>query len=267
MPYRRAHWWLLALLPAIVVAFWPNYFGRLRNAELALHAHGLTASCWVILTWLQSWSAATRRFALHRASGLATFVIVPAFVAAGALAVIDMSRRFVAQADPFNGTFGARLALEDMIAVVVFAVLTTMAIAKRRDLRFHAGAMLATILLVLSPILGRLLQHVPFFPAGFAPALHVSDLFAAVVALELARRDRRAALPFVIAAIANLAQSLLFETVARTAAWEDATRRIAAVDALPVVLGAAAVGAGLMWWAWVRGPARRSAAAGTPAAA
>ena len=93
MPYRHAHWWLSALFPLIGVAFWPGYWGRLGTAPFALHAHGLTATAWLLLLTVQSWSIHARKPAWHRATGLATFVVLPMFAAAGPLALQGMADR------------------------------------------------------------------------------------------------------------------------------------------------------------------------------
>ena len=49
MPFKHAHWLVVALLPVIALAFWPAYFGNLRGASVAFHAHGLSASAWILL--------------------------------------------------------------------------------------------------------------------------------------------------------------------------------------------------------------------------
>jgi hypothetical protein len=43
VPYRNAHWAALAMLPVIVLAFWPVYLAQLRDAPIVLHAHGMIA--------------------------------------------------------------------------------------------------------------------------------------------------------------------------------------------------------------------------------
>src|SRR5689334_3909366 len=92
MPYRYAHHaLLLGLLPITLFAFWPAYFGRLGQAPFAFHAHGLTATAWILLVMAQSWSIHARRFALHRQLGQLLFVAVPLFVAGGAIAVQSMA--------------------------------------------------------------------------------------------------------------------------------------------------------------------------------
>ena len=43
MPYRHAHWWVLALATLIVFAFWPSYFSPAARVTPALHAHAAAA--------------------------------------------------------------------------------------------------------------------------------------------------------------------------------------------------------------------------------
>ncbi|MBJ7440621.1 MAG: hypothetical protein JHD35_16560 [Sphingopyxis sp.] len=54
MPLRRAHYLVLAMVLATVVAFWPTYFAVLRTARTELHLHGVTATAWMLLLALQS---------------------------------------------------------------------------------------------------------------------------------------------------------------------------------------------------------------------
>src|SRR3569623_1355774 len=166
MPYRRAYWWLLALFPLIAVAFWPGYLGQLGKAPFALHAHGITATAWLILLAMQSWSISVRRPAMHRAAGLATFAVLPLFAAAGPLALQGMAILWWTQADPFHSAYCARLVVVDMIAGPSVIILAVCAFLHRRRLETHASAMLATALLVLPPGIGRLFPAIPGFPHG-----------------------------------------------------------------------------------------------------
>ncbi|WP_447407144.1 hypothetical protein, partial [Clostridium perfringens] len=70
------------------------------------------------------------------------------------------------QADPFHAAFGARLVIADMIAGPCVTALVAYALARRRRVGVHAAAMLATALLVLPPIIGRLFPALPGFPHG-----------------------------------------------------------------------------------------------------
>lgn len=273
MPYKRAHWWLLALLPLIVVAFWPNYFGHIYRAPLALHAHGITASIWLILLTAQAWTASSRRFDSHRMAGLATFVALPLFAAAGPLALWSMIGLWAAEVTPFHAAYGARLAAADMIAGPTVIGLVVYAFAQRRRVRVHAAAMLATGLTVLPPVLGRLVQRVPLIPvdgiAGLPAtdvAFHLAWIVTLAVALSLARGQARTA--FGTAALATLAQMVAFLAIPHIAGWDALITGLIALPVTPVALAAGLAAFGLLWWAWRSVTPRGTAAAGaTPAAA
>ena len=272
MPYRYAHWWLLALFPLVAVAFWPNYFGQLRDAPFALHAHGISATLWLALLTIQVWSIGTRRIDWHRRAGLATFVALPLFAAAGPLALWSMIELYAAKADPFHAAYGARLAISDIIAGPTVILLVIYAFVQRRRVRAHAAAMLATALIVLPPILGRLVQRVPLIPTngGFGwsePELAFMLAWVATIAIALALARGPARTAFGIAAATTLAQAVGFLTIGTMPAWESFVVRLIALPVAPVALTGGIGAFGLLWWAWRVVPPRGTAAAGTALAA
>jgi len=264
MPYRHAHWYLLALFPLIAVAFWPGYWGQLRSAPFALHAHGLTATAWLLLLTWQSWSIQTRKVAGHRIAGRATFVVLPLFAAAGPPALQGMARLWRTNADPFHAAFGSRLVIADMIAGPTVVLLVVYAVAHRREMERHAAAMLATALLVLPPIIGRLFPLTPGFPhggwagfGGFRLALQLAEGLTLLIALSLARRSPAARVGFGIAALATAAQMIGFETIGRTAAWDQWITLLTDLPSVPIAVAAAISAELLLWWAWKRRPLAR----------
>ncbi|KQM85850.1 hypothetical protein ASE73_12545 [Sphingomonas sp. Leaf24] len=263
MPYRHAHRWLILLFPMIALAFWPGYFGRLGTAPFALHAHGITATAWLALLTAQSWSIATGRIAWHRASGLATFVVLPLFAAAGPLALHSMASSWRTDADPFHAAYGARLAIADLIAGAAVIAMVAYALWQRRRVAVHASAMLATALLVLPPILGRLLPAVPGYPSGgvagfdgFHLSFELANLLTLLIAIVLAMRREARGVGFAFAAIATAAQMIAFETIGDTDAWHRCA--ILLTDMPPLLLAVAAMLASgaLLWWAWHLVPPR-----------
>lgn len=257
MPYRYAHRWLLLLFPLIALAFWPGYFGRLGEAPFALHAHGITATAWLALLTLQSWSISAHRIALHRTSGLATFVVLPLFAAAGPLALHGMASLWRSNADPFHATYGARLASVDMIAGAAVIAMVAYALAQRRRMAVHASAMLATALLVLPPILGRLLPAIPGFPVGgsagfggFRLSFHLANLLTLLIAASLATRRPSRGIGFAFAAIATAAQMIAFETIGGSDAWQRCVTVFTDLPPAPLAVAAAIANGALLWWAW-----------------
>ena len=70
MPYRFAHWLILMLIVLTVPAFWRSYLSDLSSSRIELHVHGVTASIWMALLAIQSWSIHNRHRRLHRALGV-----------------------------------------------------------------------------------------------------------------------------------------------------------------------------------------------------
>lgn len=243
--YRNAHWWLLALVPLTVVAFWPNYYSQIREASLAHHVHGTAGMAWILLAALQSWSIATKRVTLHRATGQAVYVIVPLFVAGGALAILEMARGYVGAVDPFRAAFGAKLALLDLTAAILVPLLVRDALINRRSVARHAGSMLASVILILPPMIGRLLQHAPGYPPGFPAGMYGGQLITAAIALRLWQRDRRNGGAFLIVALIALSHCLLFAVYG----GESLTQAVAPLAPLPTAAVSAVAAAILLWLA------------------
>jgi hypothetical protein len=260
MPFRHAGWALVLLVPMIAVAFWPQYFGDLPNASFALHAHGVTASLWVLLVFFQHWSIHSRRNALHRSAGLAVFVAVPLFAAGALLAMQSMAAKALA-GHPFYTPFGAMLGLDDVIAAVALLLIVRAALIHHRQVWQHAGYMMSTLLLVLPPIVTRLLP--PMTIIGLPPfdaAYLAAELSATMIALLLAWIYPRSRGPFLIVAAITAAQAAAVEAFGRSQGWADAYFALTRVP--PAVLAAVgiSVSALLLWSAW-RVPRRVARAA------
>jgi hypothetical protein len=259
MPYRRAHWWLIALLVTIPLAFWPGYFAPTARRTPALHAHAFAASLWLLLLIVQSWSASSRRFALHRAAGRAVFAAVPLFGAAGAGVIITMARGFAEGVIPFYAENAARLVLADSVALVAFVLLVARAVAERRRVRLHAAAMLSTPLLVLPPVAGRLMGFVPGYPlggalgvSGFVLSVYLADLLTIAIAAWLWNADRRHGGAFLAVVVASVIQAIGFATIGGSDAWEQVTRAIATLPILPTAAACAIAAGAALWVSWSR---------------
>jgi hypothetical protein len=258
MPYRHAHWWLLSLFPLAVLAFWPNYLSQIRTAATEFHAHGITASLWLALLALQSWSIHHDRTALHRSSGLASLALFPLFLAGGIGIFIGMARRLQAHATPFYDLYAARLAWLDIVAVAGFAFFFFQALKWRRKVHVHSRYMLATVLFLLPPIFGRLFgiplgvrgpEDFPKLFYGFQGA----NLLTAAIALVLAIRSGKHGRPFYLSAALTLLAAALFQTVGGWPEWEALFLRAAELPTAPMALLAAMAGTGVGWAGWVAG--------------
>ncbi|QDP18994.1 hypothetical protein [Sphingomonas xanthus] len=261
MPFRHAHWWVLSLFPLAALAFWPNYLSVLSTSPPSFHFHGITATMWLLLLAMQSWSIHHGHRRFHRANGLVSLALFPLFLAGGATIFVGMAQRHVSAATPFSAIWPPHLAWLDFVAVGGMAYFYFQALKQRRKIGPHASHLLATALFLMPPILGRLaplLMGIDFSQPGaferLGPSFHLGNGATAMIAFIIAvRAGRTNGRPFAIAGGLTLLSSLLFEFPGGTAAWKQLYVHAAAIPTWPMALAATLAGAGIGWAGWVAG--------------
>lgn len=252
MPYSKAHCFMLALLPATVLAFWPSYFGILREAPLAHHLHGVTGTLWILLIATQSFAIHSRRLPLHRAAGRLVFALAPLLIGAFSLVTWAGAQKSAAH-HPFYEAFGRALLIGDALLVFATALLVYLALRHRRRVHLHSALMIGTVMGLLPPILARLFNnYVPgLIISGpetlhrFGPSLLLSVAMTVALGIFLALRYRRHGWPWWLASGLVALLYVLYATVGQTALWTAAVAEIATwspivVFAFGVLLGALA---------------------------
>lgn len=267
MPYPRAHYYLLGLIGLVGLAFWPGYFSRLGEQPWALHAHGVTASLWLLMLVVQSWAIHHGRRSLHRAAGRSSFVLAPLFLASGFLVLRSMAQQTYG-GHAFYEVFGAGLGLLDLLAVLFFAGFYFGALRHRRRVQLHARYLLATVLLLSTPIASRLFNfYVPGLQVRgpedmhlFVIGVHLGNAIGLAIALALYLQARQHGRPFLLAAGFLVLSSIGFQWLAALEPWQAVFR---AVAGLPTA-AAAGLGLGLGVLALWGGLAAQPPAAGSP---
>lgn len=270
MPYRHAHWWVLGLFPLAGLAFWPNYISVISSSPLSYHLHGVTASLWLLLLAMQSWSIHHGRRAFHRTNGLVSLALFPLFLAGGASIFVGMAQRYAEGATPFYQLWPPHLAWLDIYAVAGMAFFYFQALKHRRQVGKHASYLLATTIFLLPPVFGRL-APIPLgidfsLPGAFerlGTAFHLGQIAAACVAFTIAMSARHTGKPFIIAGLLSLLGSLLFEVPGGTDFWKQLYLNVAVVPTIPFAMAAAVAGAAIGWAGWIAG--KRPAATGPEA--
>jgi hypothetical protein len=274
MPYRHAWIWVALLLPAVALAFWRGYLSQLGQASWILHAHGLTATLWILLLVVQSRSIDKQARGLHRIAGRASLALFPLFWASGLLIVHLMAAGFVARANPFQSLFGARLTPVDLLTSGALLYLYYIAVSRRRSVLVHASAMLAIPLFLVPPIFVRLFQiGGPLAIGGpdefhkFGYGLELANFLCIALALWLYSRRPKTAWPFLVAAATIAAQGLAFETLGRSPAWEAAMPWLASIPAAAIAVAALLLSAAIVRAAWSAPAGSRPRGPQTPAEA
>lgn len=260
MPHRHAHWWLLLLFPLAGLAFWRSYLSQLSTSAVEFHAHGITATLWLILLVAQSWTIHSGQRSIHRKIGMASLLLFPLFLVGGAGIFLGMADRFVAQASPFYAMYAPRLAWLDVVGVAGFAYFYFEALRQRRKVHVHSRFLLATIFFLMPPILGRLAPALPpLTPTGpqdfwkLGIGFQLANALTAAIAFFLAWRSGQHGRPYVLAGMLTLLAMLLYQFVGGTAWWAGLFSRFADVPTAPFALIAGLAGLAIAYLGWTAG--------------
>jgi hypothetical protein len=251
-----------------MLAFWPGYLSTIGTSPWSYHLHGITATMWLLLLAIQSWSISQDKRKFHRSNGLVSFALFPLFLAGGATIFVGMAERFVEASTPFYQLYPPRLAWLDFVAIAGLAFFYFQALRYRRFVGKHSSYLLATAIFLLPPILGRLAP----IPMGVNPAMpdfferlhmgfHYGNIATALIAFFIAWRAGRNGRPFIIAGLLTLLSSLLFEVPGGSAWWWALYPHSAELPALALAVAAALFGAAVGWAGW-RAGSRPAAIAG-----
>ncbi|MEX2498954.1 MAG: hypothetical protein WD397_08795 [Wenzhouxiangellaceae bacterium] len=262
MPYSKAHWFMLALLPVTLLAFWPSYFGILRDAPLAHHLHGVTGTLWILLIAGQSFAIHSGRFSLHRTAGRLVFVLAPLLIGAFSLVTWAGAQKAAVQ-HPFYEAFGRPLLTGDALLVFVTALLVYLALRLRRRVHLHSALMISTVMGLLPPILARVFNvYVPgLIISGpetlyrFGPSLLLSVAITAALGIVLGLCYRRHGWPWWMASGVVALLYLLYLTLGQTAWWSGAVAEIATWSPIAVFAFGAFLGAIACVLGWRHGKA------------
>ena len=260
MPFSKTHYFMLALLPLTVLAFWPSYFGNLRAAPVAHHLHGVTGTAWILLIAAQSYAISTRRLPLHRSVGKAVFVLTPLLVGAFALVTWAGAQKAVVQ-HPFYEMFGRALLTGDAMLTFATPLLVYLALRFRKQVHLHGALMIATVMGLLPPILARLMNvYLPGLKIQgpdtlylFGHSLLISVIATVALSVYLAIRYRPHSWPWWLAAAINALLYALYATYGQTARWTEWVVRLSEVPPIVVFAFGAVLGILACWLGWRHG--------------
>lgn len=278
MPYRRAPYYILAVIVVLAVGFWPSYFSVVGSAPWQFHAHGAAASLWVAMVLAQSLLVTRHQLPLHRTIGALSLFLFP-FLIGGLFGIIDYTgKHYVAGADPVRTLLGGSFAIGMAVAAAAYATVFYRALKYRRKVWDHAGYMLTTPLILFESPFSRILgNYVPGFivtgPDTFdriLPGILWSMALELVFIAALWIKYRERARPFLVAGGFIVAQMVLMGMAPN---WPSSNGVLVLIGGLPsavVVMTGMAIGAATSWLGWQAGkrkttePGRESVASSRP---
>ena len=271
MPYKHAHYFVGFVLLVILVGFWASYWSPIANVPLAFHIHAISSTGWLLLLIVQSVAIHRRSNAFHKQMGLASFALFP-FLILGFIMIIDVSaRRYAAAENPFimyNGpSFGVGMA----IAIAAYLTLFYQALKHRRNVKLHAGYMLATPLILFespfSRVMGNLFPWMNVIgsegPHAVLDTIAISDGIAIVFAMTLYVMDRKNGAPWLVASFFMVLQAVVMWNAPFVPALGPLFTAYAQIPlAVTAALGIAA-GAAAGWFGWQAGGGTKKRAPAT----
>lgn len=217
MPYRHAPFFVGVVLLTVLVGFWASYWSPAGAIPVAFHVHAITSITWLLLLIVQQVAIQRRHNALHKQLGLSSFVLFPLLMA-GFMMIVDVSaQRYAAPQSPFDLHNTPSFGIGTFMAMAGYMTMFYLALKHRRNVKLHAGYMLATpVILFESPFSRVLGEHLPWLnvigsegPQEVLDTILVSDLIATAFALSLYFMHRKHGRPWLLAACFTGGQGLV----------------------------------------------------------
>ena len=258
MPYPKAYIYILALIPVTFLGFWPSYFSDIGSAETAFHAHGVSATLWILLLAAQSWSIHNKHSAWHRQLGTFSLILFPVFMAGFFMVFQTHSEKTLQGHNPFVEIIGVGIGSITAIAIITTGYLYYAGLRNRKNVQLHARYLLAIPFLFSESVLGRVFNN--FVPgltvngvedaARIYWAFHLSELLAITIAMFLYLRERRYGRPFLIVSIAMVLQSVAMEWIDQVQWWQEIFFAMANIPLVATISAGIIVGALISWMGW-----------------
>jgi uncharacterized membrane protein len=189
--YPNAPFLFAGLLVLIILGFWPSYFSPAApEATFGQHFHSVTMLGWMAMLIAQAWLIRARKRSIHRAIGRFSLAWAPLVVFSALYVVLDNLAGLPQPRPPIGLSFFWL----GLASAVFYAVLYTLAIARRREMQLHARYMAATTLGFMVPGLGRLFRMLGEATGlslfSFTTALWAPVVAGGVMIVHEARRGR-----------------------------------------------------------------------------
>ena len=147
--YKYLGYFLLLLIPLIIIAFFKTYIVQFPNFQpnnnTYIHIHALIASVWILMLIIQPFLILNGKFAIHRTLGKLSYIVFPLLI----ISFIPQIIRTLNSENPENIFFPGA----DCVLLIIFYF---SAIYNRRNSSKHMRFMIATALVFLGPTIGRI---------------------------------------------------------------------------------------------------------------
>jgi hypothetical protein len=162
--FDKAGYFILILIPIIILAFWPTYFSiifsNIITPSFYAHFHGIMMLIWISLLIAQPILIRRKRLKEHRLLGKISYFVGPV-VFISMLMMTHQTRRVITSPSAITFT-----------NIDLWLICYILAIIYRHKTYIHARAMIGTAISLLDPIFMRFMFYV------IVPTTHISELVA-----------------------------------------------------------------------------------------
>jgi hypothetical protein len=204
----------------VVAGFTGTFFLPVARGQFSrpplVYVHGSLFFGWVILLIVQAQLAASRHLGWHRRLGWVGVALIPAMTASGVGVSVWATARDLRAG---KGDAAASFFLGQLMDMLVFAALASLAILKRQRPDTHKRLIVMATVAILGAAIGR----IPL--VGRADSIVSLALVVSLAAYDLAVR-RRVHAATVYGGLAVIGGGLVQAPLGATATWLSAARRI-----------------------------------------
>lgn len=219
MPYKHAHYGIAFVLLVILIGFWASYFAVAGTGPLAFHIHALASIAWLLVILLQHITIHRRANAFHRQMGKASIWFFPLLMLGFVMIINVSAQRFAEAENPHAIQVTPAFGIGMIVAMAAYFTLFYQALRNRRNVKLHAGYMLATPLILFESPFSRIMgQYLPWMnvigsdgPHALIDTIVIGNALAAAFAAWLYLRHREHGAPWLLV--------IFFTTLQSVAMW------------------------------------------------
>lgn len=215
--------YLFALIALVSTAgFYGSYISKIPNVSgfyFVTHVHLLLFLLWFALLIVQPILIRRRQFEWHRKLGRVSYFLAPLLVISIlALVVHALPRNFAESPEQ-----AAMLSVGGVLDTLFFSICYGIAMAKKRNLRWHVAFIIGASLIVLNPGLGRLINTF-ISPFGILAMVATPFLFAFSILFYEKFKLKRPMVrsPYLLFAGIWFCELVLFAVLPTTEFWKSA---------------------------------------------
>jgi len=241
--YLSEHVLVVATMLLSVAGFWNIYVGERAAPTPHHHLHVATVSVWLSLLLYQLILLGGRRFASHRALGLAVLVAGPLLFATTSLLSVHSAHKGLVSG---QGDF---LIVQNVMVTLEFGAFVLLAFVLRKRRKLHGALMASTAILFLGiALFFTLISFVPQYRIEgpetfhrFAAAARTGQAICLALGALLFVRDVRHGWPFLLAGASFSLNELLRSSLDRNGLIQPLTELVGSMNQAAAFAGAFAL--------------------------